>query len=152
MHNNIPFLNIIQDILVNQSEPFTSALKILTFFNNRTFSCICRISLKQTLQMDPLLISTIYWWAWPSSYVKKKIIKSLKIYEVINYIFIIKHILTKHTTQKETMHLIFIGPQCHSLNFSVTASQYLQKYCLKLLICVKPETVHHKVMNATSFR
>lgn len=36
--------------------------------------------------------------------------------------------------------------------FSVTASKQLQKYCLKLLICVKPNTVHQEVMNAASER
>jgi len=51
MHNNIPVLNIVHNISVNQTEAFTSALKVLTFVNIRTFSSICRISFKLKLQV-----------------------------------------------------------------------------------------------------
>jgi len=51
MHNNIPFLNIVLNIFVNQTEAFTSALKVLTFVNIGTFSSICRILFKLKLQM-----------------------------------------------------------------------------------------------------
>jgi len=51
MHNNVPFLNIVHNISVNQTEVFTSTLKVLTFVNIGTFSSICRISFKLKLQM-----------------------------------------------------------------------------------------------------
>jgi len=110
MHNNIPFLNIVNNISVNQTGAFTSALKVLTFVNIGMFSAICRISFKLKLQQMILLILIVYWWAWPSSYVKEKITKLLKIYEVIN------HILTKHTIQKDTIHPTCIGAQCYSIS------------------------------------